>query len=96
MLKTIFNTEKITASIKNWKMSGLTSLSIANVGTEDITLTISNVSRVIPAFDTALFFAPPQFEIAGDGTAFEIEFSLKIETKAGSAILDYRTIKKDC
>ena len=96
MLRTIFNSEKLNSSVKNWSMQGVTSLSISNVSSEDMTLTISNVDRVIPAYDTAVFFAPPQFEIPGDGSAFDIEFSLKMTSKAGGAILDYRTIKESC
>lgn len=93
-MQTIFSSESITRK-EAFQMKGLTSMAISNPGTTDVLLAIGTVVRTIPAFDPAIHLAPPAFEIEGDGTSFDINFTVDFASKAdGHAILDYRKIKE--
>ena len=86
----IKSTTEIT--IKN-----VTSFTLFNLGNEPVNMVIDGVATQLPANDPALFYAPPQYDFDGDGFPTDIEMTVELATKAGSAILDYRTIKiQDC
>lgn len=93
-MQTIFNSEKITRK-ELFQLTGLTSMAISNPGTTDVLLAIGSVVRTISAFDESIHLAPPAFEIEGDGTSFDINFTVDFASKAsGTAVLDYRKIKE--
>jgi len=84
-------------STKDITIKNVTSFTLFNLGNEPVNMIVDGVPNEIPAFDTALFYAPPQYEFKGDGFPTDIEMTIELLTKAGSAILDFRTIKiQDC
>lgn len=77
-------------------LTEISSLTISNYSDLDLDVTISNVTRTIPAFDATLK-VPYVFTIDGDGTFADIELQLKYNgnVKNGYAIVDYRK-RKQC
>jgi hypothetical protein len=93
-MTTTFNSDSITKKTRR-QHTGITSLSLANMGTTDIIFTITNVTRTLPAYDPSIHLAPPKFDIDGDGFPFAIDMTVDFSSKAGGlAILDYRKIKE--
>jgi len=75
-------------------LAGITSLTISNYGQSELTVTINDVSRPIPAFSAAIGL-PYTFDVPGDGSAFDIEMSFEFKAVGTkNAILDYRKIKE--
>lgn len=92
-MTTTFNSDSINRKTR-FEENGITSLSLANLGTTDILFTITNVTRTLPAYDPAIHLAPPKFDIDGDGFPFAIDMTVDFSTKVGGlAILDYRKTK---
>lgn len=76
-------------------LKGISSLSISNYSDTALNVTISNVVRIVPAYNPALQ-VPYIFNIDGDGTFADIQLELTYASNAknGNAILDYRKEKK--
>ena len=92
MKKTGFFSKNIY-STETFEIENCTSLSVSNYGISDISVTISNVTRVLPAYDPILknLFS---FNIEGDGTCSDITIVVEtIDTPTRThAVLDYKKI----
>ncbi|QEE49646.1 hypothetical protein FUA48_08630 [Flavobacterium alkalisoli] len=93
MNKSGFNSQLITNDDKII-LEGVTSLTLANYGADDLTVTVNDVSRKVPAFNTEIGVPYGSFNIPGDGTACDVTLVVKFNGTSKNAILDYRLIKK--
>lgn len=94
MKKTGYQANRIKAD-ETKQIENVTSFTVVNDGASDLTLTISGVSRILPAVENAksnLFF----FDMPFDGTYSDYEIEFSFVGGVGSAIIDYKTLTKDC
>ena len=77
------------------QIKDVTSFTVVNDGASDLTLTISGVSRIVPAVENgkANFFF---FDMPFDGTYSDYEIEFSFAGGVGSAILDYKILTKEC
>lgn len=93
MNKSGFNSQLITNDDKI-TLAGVTSLTLANYGSNDLTVTVNDVPRIVPAFKPEIGVPYGSFNIPGDGTACDVTLEVKFNGTSKNAILDYRLIKK--
>lgn len=93
MNKSGFNSQLITNDDKII-LEGVTSLTLSNYGTNDLTVTVNDVPRIVPAFKPEIGVPYGSFNIPGDGTACDVTLEVKFNGTSKNAILDYRLIKK--
>ena len=70
----------------------VTSFTVTNDGESNLTLTISGVSRIVPAIEsgkTNFFY----FDMPFDGTNSDYEIEFSFAGGIGSAILDFKQLK---
>lgn len=93
MNKSGFNSRLITKN-EIIPLEGVTSLTLSNYGSEDLIVTVNDVSRIVPAFKPEIGVPYGSFNIPGDGTACNVTIEVKFNGTSKNAILDYRLIKK--
>jgi hypothetical protein len=91
MDKTILNSRYLSRS-EPLRLKNITSLNLANYSNVAISVTLNDVTEVIPAYDNLGF--PSAFEIKGDGTCSDAEIMVDFGrgAKTGNAILRYREL----
>lgn len=77
-------------------IKNVTSWTLFNTGSSELKLTIDGAEMIVPGYDVALFYAPPQYSFDGDGYPTDLEMTVEVISKSGSAILDYRALPKEC
>lgn len=92
MQKTVFTSIQVSQN-KPFYLKGITSLTISNYGSSNLTINIGGVPRTIPAFKPEIGVPFGAFNLPGDGTVCDISFDLVFDAGVANAILDYRAIE---
>lgn len=85
--------QRYTANSEKEQLKDITSLTLSNYGETEITVTINNQSRKVPAFNPTIGVPFGSFNIQGDGTACDIDITIEFAGGTGECILDYRKFK---
>jgi len=93
MNKSGFLSQKFYANSGKMPLKDVTSLTVSNYGNTEVTVTIADVARIVPAFNPAIGVPFGSFNIQGDGTACDIVITIEFTGGSGECILDYRTFK---
>ncbi|MGQ2982116.1 hypothetical protein [Flavobacterium sp.] len=92
MLQSGFKSTPITQDLSELTIENVTSLTISNYGNTVLSVTIGDVTRIIPPFNPAIGVPFGSFSLPCDGTACDLRISFNFDTGIGSAILDYRKL----
>jgi len=95
MIKSGFNALRISADYKD-DFEGITSLTVANYGSDPLNVIVSGVTFPVPAFSTEIGVPYGSFNLPGDGTACDITLEIKFSGSSKNAVITYRKLLDTC
>ena len=91
MIKSGFNALRVSNYYKE-TLEGITSLTVANYGSDPLKVIVSDVTFIVPAFNAEIGVPYGSFNIPGDGTACDITLEIKFSGASKDAVISYRKI----
>lgn len=77
-------------------LKGVTSLTVANYGSDPLNVVVSGVTFPVPAFNAEIGVPYGSFNLPGDGTACDITLEIKFSGNNKNAIITYRKLLDTC